>query len=245
VGLTNRYRFAILLFFPGLLAASPKLRLSASTVGPVSMAQGANGNPQTVEAFNIGDGSLSLALSSSASYLVTYLPTMGVRQLGLPTSATFIAALVGYAISAVVDPVAGHLSDKYGRVRVMTIGSVGMAVTILPLFQLLTSHRTVLVMVVVMALIAFVKVWYVAPNTAFKAEIFPTRTRGTGLAIGYNVGLTVVGGCTPVIATWLIQVTGTPIAPSFWLLATAIISTASVGYAARYCRRSPVEVTQH
>jgi MFS transporter, MHS family, proline/betaine transporter len=179
-----------------------------------------------------------VALSSSASYLVTYMPTIGVRQLGLPASATFIAALVGYATSAIFDPIAGHLSDRYGRVRVMTIGSVGTAVTILPLFLVLTSRRTMLVMVVVMALIAFVKVWYVAPNTAFKAEIFPIHTRGTGLAIGYNVGLTIVGGCTPVIATWLIQVTGSPIAPSFWLIGTAIISTASVFCATRYSRRS-------
>src|SRR5712671_3644549 len=65
VGLTNRQRFCLLLFFPGLLTAAPKLRLSASTVGPVSIAQSANGATQTVEAFNIGDGSLSLALSSS------------------------------------------------------------------------------------------------------------------------------------------------------------------------------------
>ena len=70
MGLTNRQRLAIFLFFPGLLAASPKLRLSASTVGPVSIAQGANGATQTVEAFNIGDSSLSLSLDSSATWIV-------------------------------------------------------------------------------------------------------------------------------------------------------------------------------
>jgi uncharacterized protein (TIGR03437 family) len=69
VGLTNRQRLAIFLFFPGLLAASPKLRLSASTVGPVSIAQGGTGATQTVEAFNIGDSSLSLSLSASASWI--------------------------------------------------------------------------------------------------------------------------------------------------------------------------------
>lgn len=51
------------------LPAAPMLRLAASTVGPVSIAVGANGAPQTVEAFNAGDGTLSLALSSSASWL--------------------------------------------------------------------------------------------------------------------------------------------------------------------------------
>jgi uncharacterized protein (TIGR03437 family) len=51
------------------LAASPKLRLSASTVGPISIAQGANGVTQTVEAFNIGDSSLNLTLTSSVPWI--------------------------------------------------------------------------------------------------------------------------------------------------------------------------------
>ncbi len=69
MGLTKRRLLAIWLLFPGLVAASPKLRLSASTVGPVSIAQGANGSGQTVEAYNAGDGSFNLTLSSSASWL--------------------------------------------------------------------------------------------------------------------------------------------------------------------------------
>jgi uncharacterized protein (TIGR03437 family) len=69
VGLIKRFSFSLLLLFPGLLVASPKLRLSASTVGPVSIAQGANGNAQTVEAYNIGDGSLNLSLSSSVTWI--------------------------------------------------------------------------------------------------------------------------------------------------------------------------------
>ena len=69
MGLIKRVVPAVLFLFPGLLAASPKLRLSASTVGPVSIAQGANGSAQTVEAYNLGDGSLSLTATSSATWI--------------------------------------------------------------------------------------------------------------------------------------------------------------------------------
>src|SRR5690348_7905539 len=68
VGLTNRNLLAIVFLLPGLLSAAPKLRLSASTVGPLSIAQGTNGATQTVEAYNAGDGSLGLALKSSVSW---------------------------------------------------------------------------------------------------------------------------------------------------------------------------------
>jgi uncharacterized protein (TIGR03437 family) len=55
------------------LHAAPKLRLVSSTVGPVSIAQGASGGAlqtQTVEAYNAADGSLNLTLSSSVAWIV-------------------------------------------------------------------------------------------------------------------------------------------------------------------------------
>lgn len=52
------------------LTAAPQLRLSANTVGPVYVENGVNAPAQTLNAFNIGDGSLNLAVtSSSASWL--------------------------------------------------------------------------------------------------------------------------------------------------------------------------------
>jgi uncharacterized protein (TIGR03437 family) len=70
VGLINRF-LPLLLLVSGSLAASPKLRLSASTVGPLSIAQGGNGSSQTVEAYNIGDSSLNLSLTSSVTWIGT------------------------------------------------------------------------------------------------------------------------------------------------------------------------------
>ncbi|MCX6635981.1 MAG: hypothetical protein NT090_13005, partial [Acidobacteria bacterium] len=52
------------------LAAAPKLRLVETTLGPVSVAQGSGGPTRTVEAYNGGDGTLSLAVSSSVSWAV-------------------------------------------------------------------------------------------------------------------------------------------------------------------------------
>ena len=62
--------FPVILFsFAVVSQAAPQLRLAASTVGPVSVAQGANGGTQTVEAYNIGSGSLNLTVSSSVSWI--------------------------------------------------------------------------------------------------------------------------------------------------------------------------------
>ena len=58
-----------LLFSVAPAFSQAKLRLSDSTVGPVSIATGANGATQTIEAYNLGTGSLALSLSSNATWL--------------------------------------------------------------------------------------------------------------------------------------------------------------------------------
>ncbi len=71
-------RFLLSLFFLlPILNASPTLRLSSAAVGPVSFAAGANGATQTVEAENIGDGTLSLSATASDSWLA---PTIGAAR---------------------------------------------------------------------------------------------------------------------------------------------------------------------
>jgi uncharacterized protein (TIGR03437 family) len=52
------------------LTAAPQLRLSATSLGPIYAENGTNAFSQTINAFNLGDGSLNLAVtSSSASWL--------------------------------------------------------------------------------------------------------------------------------------------------------------------------------
>lgn len=56
-----------------LLPAAPRLRLSETTIGPVSVAQGANGPTRSVDFFNAGDGSLNVTVSSSATWAAVSL----------------------------------------------------------------------------------------------------------------------------------------------------------------------------
>ncbi len=52
-----------------MLQAAPMLRVTASALGPIPVAAGGTAPSQTVEAYNIGDGSLSLTLGSSVPWI--------------------------------------------------------------------------------------------------------------------------------------------------------------------------------
>lgn len=58
----------------GIAAAQPRLRLSETTLGPISIAVGANGAPRTIDATNSGNGTLTLSARSSVSWIA---PTIG------------------------------------------------------------------------------------------------------------------------------------------------------------------------
>lgn len=53
--------------------AAPKLRLSTTTLGPVSVALGQNGKTQSLGAYNAGDGALNLSFVSSAPWLAAQI----------------------------------------------------------------------------------------------------------------------------------------------------------------------------
>jgi MHS family proline/betaine transporter-like MFS transporter len=44
------------------------------------------------------------------------------------------------------------------------------------------------------------------------------------MSIGYSLSTAIFGGFAPFTVTWLIEVTGSPIAPTFYLIAAALVS---------------------
>jgi MHS family proline/betaine transporter-like MFS transporter len=66
---------------------------------------------------------------------------------------------------------------------------------------------------------------YGGASLAAFVERFSTRTRYSGLALSYNLAVAVCGGTTPLVATWLVNVTGSTVAPAFYLMAAALGTT--------------------
>ena len=56
------------------------------------------------------------------------------------------------------------------------------------------------------------------------AELLPRRVRATGFAISYAVGVSVFGGSTQLLVAWLINVTGNPIAPAWYVVLTSLVT---------------------
>ena len=67
--------------------------------------------------------------------------------------------------------------------------------------------------------------------------LFPTRVRGIGVSLSFAVAVTIFGGFTPFVATWLIAVTGNSLSPSFYMMLTTGLSIIALVFVRR--RRYP------
>ncbi len=68
---------------------------------------------------------------------------------------------------------------------------------------------------------------------ALLCDLFPTRTRTSGLSLGYNIAVTLFGGFAPALVSWLIVATGSKLAPSYYVMFAAAISLSALVFVRR------------
>jgi MHS family proline/betaine transporter-like MFS transporter len=165
-----------------------------------------------------------VVLGTVATYLVLFMPTYGVKQLGLPPSVAFSAVVLTGLIQMVGSPFVGHLSDKIGRTGLMLVSAGLMLVLIYPAFAWLVAQPSAGTLIAVQVAMGVVVTGYFAALPGLLSEIFPVATRTTGMSLAYNIAVTIFGGFGPFIIAWLIRATGEKVAPSFYLMFAALLS---------------------
>ncbi|MGA7781981.1 MAG: MFS transporter [Paraburkholderia sp.] len=174
----------------------------------------------------------AVVLGTVSTYLVLFMPTYGVKQLGLAPSVTFAAIALTGAIQLLFSPLVGHLSDQLGRTRIMLVSAALLLVLIYPAFAFLVAHPNVGTLIAVQVVLGFLMTGYFGALPGLLSEIFPVQTRTTGMSLSYNIAVTLFGGFGPFIITWLISATGSKLAPSFYMMFAAAVSLAAL-FAAR------------
>ena len=175
----------------------------------------------------------AVVLCTVATYTILFLPTYAVRQLGLPASGSFLATLLNGSLQMVLIPVVGAWSDRHGRLPLTFCAAIALLVGIYPLFAWLAAAPTLENLLIFQAVIGVLAAGYMGALPALMAELFPTSMRTTGLSVAYSCGVAVFGGFAPAINAWLIEATGNSLAPSFYLMAAALVSIAALAAARR------------
>ncbi|MGE0094732.1 MAG: MFS transporter [Alphaproteobacteria bacterium] len=155
-------------------------------------------------------------------YITTYLQ----REVGLSAALALDINTISMVVLLFTIPVAGYLSDLVGR-RIFMIGvPVALLVLSYPLLWVMHHDDPALILSaqIVFALLLGA---YGPAISAVMAELFPREVRCSGMSIAYNLTLGLIGGTTPMVATYLIARTHDDLSIAWYLMAAAAISFVS------------------
>ncbi len=155
---------------------------------------------------------------------ISYMPTYVTHQLHLPMYKSFISLAIGILVMLILIPLFGWLSDRIGRKKILVFSISLYLISILPLFAWLIATPTFLTLLVIQLIFCMLLSAYFGVFAVTIAELFPKSIRGTGLAISYNLTVMLFGGFAQFIVTWLMHITGSALAITYYLIPAVVIS---------------------
>jgi len=165
---------------------------------------------------NIGFG---VSFYAAFVYAVTYIKMID----NLSGSVALNLNTLSMILLLCLLPITSALSDRFGRKPLMIMGLAILTFGSVPLFHLLHHTEPLIIFMgefgFVFA-IALLSGGIVAANV----ELIPGAIRCTGLAFAYNAAIGFFGGTTPLISASLINATGDPISPAYWVAGASAIS---------------------
>lgn len=162
--------------------------------------------------------------TAANAVVVLYMATYAVATLKLTPTTGLLAGITSGLFTLLAAPLGGALSDRIGRKTVALVSYLALLVLIYPAFLYLNANPTLATLLGIVAVLAVFNAAGGAASIITLAEIFPVEVRATGMLLVYALGVAIFGGFGQFIVTWLISVTGSPIAPAYYVIACCLVT---------------------
>ncbi|WP_426803378.1 glycine betaine/L-proline transporter ProP [Xanthomonas campestris] len=165
---------------------------------------------------------LVLVFNVTDYMLLTYMPSYLSVTMGYAESKGLLLIILVMLVMMPLNVVGGVFSDKLGR-RPMIIGACAALFALaIPCLLLIGSGSDVLIFTGLM-LLGLALVCFTSSMPSTLPALFYTPVRYSALSIAFNVSVSLFGGTTPLVTAWLVERTGDPLVPAYYLMGAAAI----------------------
>lgn len=176
----------------------------------------------------------SQVAQSGVSYVYqTFVIAYIVGTLHMSSSVGPLAVAVAAAVAMFTTPMFGALSDKFGRRAIYMFGAVFSAAFAFPFFWLVNTGTTWGVITAMTLGVGVGVAAMLGTQGSFFSEVFPSKVRFSGLALGREISASLAGGIAPLAAVILSRMTG----GASWPVACLAVAMSLVTVVAVACAR--------
>lgn len=167
-----------------------------------------------LDTFRLHRGAVVMAaaakIAETAPFYVitTFVVSYATHSLTYGRGIVLSAVTVGAVVACFCMPLMGMLAGRFGSRTVYLGGTLLTIAFSFPYFVLLDLREAWAIMLA--TVIAFGVNWTMvaAPLGTVMADAFTTEVRYTGITLGSQIGAALAGGTAPLVATWLLHVSG-------------------------------------
>jgi MFS family permease len=171
-------------------------------------------------------GILMMAAPSVSIYVaVFYMPAYLIHTLHRPPAISlFTACLSGLAI-LVATPLVARASDRFASRKTLQYASLLASLGVSWFaFRALTHGAGDLAALVIITAYVALSLNNAGAASVLMMEAFPAQRRAAGLSVIYSLGVVLFGGFSPLAVTWLIERTGDPMIPAWYLMGASVVT---------------------
>lgn len=164
---------------------------------------------------------MRLAINTTYYGATVFALSYATEQLGIARSTMLTAILITAALGFITKPIYGALSDRIGRRPIYAAGSIIGALVAFPFYLALESKSVILIFLAYLVAINIAHNLNDAVESSFFSELFGSRVRYSGAAMGHQLGGALTG-FTPLIAAALAAAGGWTYVAAYAVLACLI-----------------------